>query len=56
MQASQAAELRRIWEEKGPPLCDHPKVVKEYYLSADTGDNVCTICGHAAPSAEFPRR
>ena len=37
MQSSKAAQLRRAWEDKGNPLCDHPRVEKEYDLGADTG-------------------
>ena len=48
MQSSKAAQLRRAWEDKGNPLCDHPRVEKEYDLGADTGDEVCTRCGATA--------
>ncbi len=44
MQAKDAEELRRRWGRKP---CTHPKIVKEYDLSAATGDYVCTTCGDA---------
>ena len=49
MQSSKAAQLRQSWEAKGNPYCGHPYVDKEYDLGADTGDEVCTKCGAAAP-------
>ena len=48
MQSSKAAQLRRAWEAKGNPLCDHLRVEREYDLGADTGDEVCTTCGATA--------
>ncbi|MGW7087490.1 hypothetical protein ACWGH2_28895 [Streptomyces sp. NPDC054871] len=45
MQADDAMRLNREWKEKGSPPCEHPHLEKEYYLSAQTGDKVCTTCG-----------
>ena len=49
MQAKRADALRRLWGNKP---CDHPRVEREYYLSADTGDYVCTQCGESFTRAE----
>jgi hypothetical protein len=43
MQMEKAKRLREQWGDKP---CDNPRFDKEYYLGADTGDKVCTICGH----------
>ena len=40
MQMDAAARLNKAWVTKGNPPCDHPNVDKEYYLGADTGDEV----------------
>jgi len=45
MQADKARDLREKWAAKGNPPCNHPELDKEYYLGADSGDQVCTICG-----------
>ena len=45
MQYERAMELQKAWEAKGNPPCVHPKVEREYYLGANTGDEVCTTCG-----------
>ena len=45
MQMKKAAQLRAAWTQKGDPPCEHPRLDKEYHLSADTGDVVCTTCG-----------
>jgi len=42
MQSDKAAKLRKEWGNKP---CNHPYVLKEYYLGAHTGDYVCTQCG-----------
>lgn len=42
MQHTKAKQLREIW---GSKPCDHPDFEKEYYLSSDTGDFICTKCG-----------
>lgn len=47
MQIDRAGELRRAWEAKGSPPCDHPKLDKEYHLGAQTDDVVCTTCGES---------
>jgi hypothetical protein len=51
MQMKKAEQLRKQWESKGNPLCDHPVLDKEYIEGFDTGDRVCTTCGQCfAPS------
>lgn len=42
MQAAKAARLRMLWGDKP---CDHPELQKEYELSGQTGDFVCSTCG-----------
>jgi uncharacterized Zn finger protein (UPF0148 family) len=42
MQTEKAESLRKMWENK---YCEHPSFEKEYYLSSDTGDIVCSQCG-----------
>lgn len=49
MQTEQAAQLRRKWQAKGNPHCDHPRVDREYTLGWDTGDKVCLACGATLP-------
>jgi hypothetical protein len=43
MQHEKALKLMKEWGNKP---CNHPNVEKEYYLGTDTGDKVCTQCGH----------
>jgi hypothetical protein len=51
MQMKQAIALRKRWEAKGNPPCEHPNLDKEYIEGFDTGDRVCTTCGKSfAPS------
>lgn len=45
MQSDKAARLRKDWAAKGSPPCEHPELAREYYLSSNTGDKVCTTCG-----------
>lgn len=45
MQMREANQLSNAWKEKGSPRCSHPSLVKEYHLSAQTGDVMCTTCG-----------
>jgi len=42
MQTDKAKQLREDWGDKP---CDHPSIVKEYYLGTHTMDYVCTVCG-----------
>ena len=49
MQMERAAQLRREWQAKGNPPCDHTKVDREYDRGSDTRDDVCVACGTAAP-------
>lgn len=49
MQANEAEELRKEWDEKP---CNHDHVESEYYLGAHTGDYVCTTCGRDFTSME----
>ena len=50
----EAVRKRTMWEAMGNPPCDHPVTDKEYYLGSDTGDLVCTTCGHCWPGNEAP--
>lgn len=50
MQMDEASERRKEWGDKP---CDHPQVVKEYFLGTNTGDFVCTQCGKSASSREY---
>jgi hypothetical protein len=47
MQMDDAAALKRAWEAKGSPPCEHPQLDKEYHLGAQTGDVVCMTCGES---------
>lgn len=54
MQAEEALRLREEWGNKP---CDHPgPLSKEYYLSAATGDYVCTICGRSGWGKDWNRK
>jgi hypothetical protein len=55
MQFKDANELREIWEKKGNPVCKHLSLEKEYYLSMDTGDYICTTCGKVFPPDEYAK-
>ena len=55
MQLEKGRAIRDAWLAKGNPECDHPSVDKEYYRGADTGDEVCTRCGAAAPRGILQR-
>ena len=56
MQAVKAEALRKNWAEKGNSPCSHPEVDKEHDLGADTGDEVCTICGADGPRGTLQKR
>ncbi len=45
MDMDQASQLRRLWEAKGTPPCEHRETEKEYGAGAATGDYVCSDCG-----------
>jgi hypothetical protein len=45
MQFEKANALKNATSEEEKKNCNH-SYEKEYYLSADTGDYVCTKCGH----------
>lgn len=53
MQADKAKQLRHAWSAKGSPPCDHPKLVKEYILGAQTDDKICATCGEDFAPAEW---
>ncbi len=42
IQFEKANEIEEGWGNKP---CSHPNIVKEYYLSRQTGDFRCTQCG-----------
>lgn len=50
MQYEKGKELRDSGKEK---TCDSHDYEKEYYLGADTGDYICTKCGHTITHAEY---
>ncbi len=56
MQMDDAAELRRKWEAKGDPPCNHTNLVKEYYLGAPTMDYVCKECGESNSKEYFEKQ
>ena len=45
MQFDDACRLWNEWKRKGDGPCDHPSREREYYLGANTGDVVCSVCG-----------
>jgi len=50
MQAKKAEAIAKAWA--GKP-CAHPEFDKEYYLSMQTGDYVCTQCGRTFTPSEY---
>ena len=54
MQLEEATRLRKAWEAKGNPPCEHPKTEREYALGAHTGDTVCTTCGETTNLTNRP--
>ena len=54
VQVSDVAKIRRRWEEKGEPPCDHPDTDREYDLGGDTGDRACLTCGDSWPRSREP--
>lgn len=53
MQSKEAQKLRESW---GGKACEHPDLSKEYYLSAATGDFICTTCGAAGFGRNWVRK
>lgn len=51
-----AKRMRDDWAAKGSPPCDHPKLIKEYYLGMQTGDKVCNTCGYEFTPPELLER
>jgi hypothetical protein len=45
IQAKEVPAIRRAWEDRGRPPCDHPRKAREYDLGSHTGDEVCLSCG-----------
>ena len=43
MQMDEAWGRQQQWGNKS---CEHPSWEKEYHLGSDTGDKVCSVCGH----------
>ena len=56
IQSRKALEIAANWKirkEQNPEIkCKHENLEKEYYLSADTGDYVCTECGETFTKEE----
>jgi hypothetical protein len=42
---SYAAQIRRDWEARGRPPCDHMRTERDTFAGADSGDRVCLGCG-----------
>jgi hypothetical protein len=40
-----ATEIRRNWEARGRPPCDHSRTERDTFAGADSGDRVCLACG-----------
>ena len=53
VQMKKLAALRRAWEAKGNPPCDHPNLDKEYDLGGDTDAKGCLTCGASFTRAEL---
>jgi hypothetical protein len=45
MQLSEAEARRKAWVAKGSPPCEHPRLVRLYYLGTQDTDRGCTTCG-----------
>ena len=45
MEQKDAHELRIKWLKLGNKTCNHPDIVKEFWVGSPTGDYVCTQCG-----------
>lgn len=43
MQRKKAIRLMLEWTNR---VCMHPNIEKEYCLEKETGNKVCTVCGH----------
>jgi hypothetical protein len=56
VQMDEAKRLREKWAEKGSPPCDHPVLIKEYYLGAQTMDKICNMCGEEFTPADLLAR
>ena len=52
MQYEKAMKLEEDWGNKP---CSHPSFQKEYYLSSQTGDYICTQCGESFTRQEKER-
>ncbi|OMD74241.1 hypothetical protein BSK50_21305 [Paenibacillus odorifer] len=57
MQSDDVEEIRRQWKEKnGDKPCNHPNLLKEYYLGSSTGDYVCDQCGMTDSKSSWNKR
>ena len=56
MQYPDALKLQKKWEEAGNKPCSHPHLEKEYYLSMQGFDRICTTCGYEMSPAEYKER
>lgn len=56
MQMSDTIRIRATWVKKGDPPCDHPRLEREYQLSAHTGDSICTTCGRVVDKKELQEK
>ncbi len=48
----EAAKLRKEWEEKGSPPCNHSQI-EQRFLGQYAGDYACTNCGITFLSPTF---
>jgi len=48
----QYKDAKRLREEWGKRVCNHPSLEKEYYLGTDTMDFICSTCGETFTKAE----
>jgi hypothetical protein len=53
VQMREAMQLRRAWNAKVSPPCDHPEVDREYNLGSHTGDYDCLTCGESFSPGEW---
>ena len=49
----QLKDAMRLKSDSGEKECNHPDFEKERYLSAQTGDYVCTQCGESFLKKEY---
>lgn len=53
MQSRDALKLQKEWGNKP---CKHPRLDKEYFGGADTGDWACVTCGEARMGRDWNKK